>query len=99
MSPRYVGCWLCPSGSELLPSKVASVRVMFFGEKCLPPFLTVRCLRVTSVRGSLGGRFPSFCWPSKGNLFTDEATCPNFVFWKKCLPPFLRSCLEGLSSS
>ena len=100
MSPRYVGCWLCPSGSELLPSKVTSVRVMFFGEKRLPPFLTVRCLRVTSVGGSSGARFPSFCWPSKGNLFTDDAMCANFVFWKKMSPPFLaRCCLEGLSSS
>ena len=55
-SPRYVRCWLYPSGSELLPSKVTSVRVIFFGEKRLPPFLTARCLRVTGVGGSSGGK-------------------------------------------
>ena len=37
-----------------MASKVTSVRVMFFGEKRLPPFLTARCLRVTGVGGSSG---------------------------------------------
>ena len=41
---------------ELMPSKVTSVRVVFFGEKCLPPFLTARCLRVTGVGGSSGDK-------------------------------------------
>ena len=98
MSPRYVRCWLYPSGSELLPSKVTSVRVIFFREKRLPPFLTARCLRVTGVGGSSG---------EKGSLLSiglREVVCSltrqraQILCFGKNISP-LGCCFEGLFSS
>src|SRR6185369_4222242 len=44
--------------------------------------------------------FPPFCGTSIDYLFTNEATCANFVFWGKTSPPFLACCcLEGFCSS
>ena len=31
--------------------------------------------------------FPSFCWPLKGNLFTDEAKCARFYVSEKNVSP------------
>ena len=36
MSPSFVACWPCASGSKLLPPNVMYVRDVFFGEKRLP---------------------------------------------------------------
>ena len=69
-TPLYVGYWLRPSRSKLLPPEVTSTRVMFFGEKCLPPFLRVVALG----------------WPSKRDFFIVEATRANFFLEKHLPP-------------
>ena len=98
-SPRYVRCWLYPSGSELLPSKVMSVRVIFFWRKTSPPLPNGSLLEGYRCWWQFRReRFPSFYWPSRGSLFTGEATCADLVFWKKNVSP-LGCCLEGLFSS
>jgi len=75
-----------------------SVRVIFFGEKRLPPFLTARCLRVTGVGGSSG---------EKGSLLSvglREVVCSltrqraQILCFGKNVSP-LGCCLEGLFSS
>jgi len=79
-TPLYVGCWLCPSGSKLLPPEVTSARVMFFVEKRLPPFLTGCCLGVAFERCFFHcrGNARKFCF-----------------FFGKMSPPFLARCCLG----
>jgi len=57
------------------------VRVLFFLEKRLPPFLTSRCPEAVYVeKGVL------FCGTLIDYLLTTEATRGNFVFLEKRLP-------------
>ena len=87
-SPPYVGSWLYPSGSELLPSKVTSVRVMFFLEKNVSPLPNGSFLEGYRFWWQFGREgLPSFCWPLKGNLFTDEAKCARFYVSEKNVSP------------
>jgi len=80
-TPLYVGCWLYPSGSKLLPPEVTSARVMFFREKCPPPL---------SNGLLLGGGLRKVIF-----FFIVEATRANFAFLEKRLPPFLRAVVSG----
>ena len=77
------GCNLFLSGATL-------VRVVL--EKMSPPLPNGSLLEGYRCWWQFGReRFPSFCWPSRGSMFTGEATCANFVFWKKRLPPWMLS--------
>ena len=87
MSPSFVACWPCASGSKLLPPKVMCVRALFFGEKRLPPFLADHCF------GWFRGRIiPSFWWTLDRRVVHCRGSVRKVLcFGEKRLPPFLRT--------
>ena len=82
-----VACRPCASGSKLLPPKVMCVRAVFFGQKCLPPFLADHCF------GWFRGRIiPSFWWTLDRRVVHCRGSVRKVLcFGEKRLPPFLRT--------